>query len=247
MIRGSTLIATTVGAMLVLAGGGQSRNQETPPVLTGTVGPGFTISLLGPDGQPVTTLVEGTYSINVSDRAAVHDFHLFGPGVNQSTGVGDVMDTTWTVTLQPGGYAFVCDPHVGAAMRGTFSVVRATQLAAPLTKKQIVGTTVGTRGSGSFFATLTRNSSGSAALNWNLAFANLTGPATAADVHLGMPGRVGAVVVPLCTSCQTGSKGSADVPGSALQALLSGRAYVDVHTKRNPGGEIRGQLAVQGS
>ena len=247
MTRLSMLITATVGVVLVLAPGAQSRTQETVPVLTGTVGPGFTISLAGPDGQPVTTLVEGTYTINVSDRAAAHDFHLFGPGINQSTGVTDVVDTTWTVTLQPGGYAFVCDPHVGAGMRGTFSVVRATQLAAPLTKKQVVGTTPRTRGSGSFVATLTRNSSGGATLNWNLAFANLTGPPIAAHVHLGMPGRSGGVVVPLCTSCQSGSKGSADVPASALQGLLSGRAYVDVHTKRNPDGEIRGQLAVQGT
>ncbi|MDQ3823191.1 MAG: CHRD domain-containing protein [Actinomycetota bacterium] len=30
--------------------------------------------------------------------------------------------------------------------------------------------------------------------------------------------------------------------GAALAALESGRAYVNVHTRRNPAGEIRGQI-----
>jgi len=32
------------------------------------------------------------------------------------------------------------------------------------------------------------------------------------------------------------------VSGATLAALEAGRTYVNVHTKRNPGGEIRGQL-----
>jgi len=32
------------------------------------------------------------------------------------------------------------------------------------------------------------------------------------------------------------------VPAPVIAALEAGRAYVNVHTKRNPGGEIRGQL-----
>src|SRR4051812_1160507 len=245
MRKGSILAAAASCAALVLAAGGQSRTVDNP-VLTGTVGPGFSISLTDSKGQPVSAIVEGTYTINVSDRSSSHDFHLFGPNVNQSTGVTDTGDTTWTVTFGPGGYAFLCDPHVGGVMHGTFSVVPMTHLAAPLTKKQVAGTTPRTRGKGSFTATVTRSDTGSATLDWNLAFTGLTGPATAAHVHLGMPGRSGAIVIPLCTSCQSGAKGTADIPASALQALLTGRTYVNVHTKRNPGGEIRGQLYVQG-
>src|SRR4051794_20482681 len=95
-----TAAAAAVASMLVFAAGGQTAVADTAiPALTGSVGPGFLISLTGPDGQPVTSLVEGTYTINVSDKATVHDFHLFGPGVNQTTGVADTGDTTWTVNL----------------------------------------------------------------------------------------------------------------------------------------------------
>jgi plastocyanin len=245
MRKSSILVAAVGCAVLVFAAGGQGRSAENP-VLTATVGPGFTISLTGSDGQPVSNIVEGTYTINVSDRSNQHDFHLFGPNVNQSSGVTETGDATWTVTFGPGGYAFVCDPHTGGLMRGTFQVVPTTKLAAPLNKKEIAGTTPRTRGKGSFTATLTRSASGGATLNWNLAFASLTGPATAAHVHLGMPGRAGSIAIPLCTACQSGAKGTAAVPASALQALLTGRTYVNVHTKKNPGGEIRGQLYVQG-
>src|SRR5262245_20838603 len=133
-------VVLMAGVALVLAGGGQGRAADNP-VLTGVVGPAFTITLQGSDGQPVSTLVEGTYTINVSDRSSTHDFHLFGPGINQTTVVTETGDTAWTVNLTPGGYAFLCDPHVGGAMRGTFSVVPTTKLAAPLAKKQVVGQT----------------------------------------------------------------------------------------------------------
>ena len=52
----------------------------------------------------------------------------------------------------------------------------------------------------------------------------------------------GPVIVPLCAPCKSGAQGKATVDSSVLNALESGRAYVNVHTKKNPAGEIRGQL-----
>jgi hypothetical protein len=51
------------------------------------------------------------------------------------------------------------------------------------------------------------------------------------------------VIVPLCTACRSGAHGRTTVNESVLNALESGRTYVNVHTKKNPAGEIRGQIA----
>jgi hypothetical protein len=88
--------------------------------LQGSVGPGFTISLTQ-DGSDVTELAAGTYTIEVNDQADVHNFHLVGPGVDESTAVDEVGEKTFEVTLEAGEYTFVCDPHAGQ-MVGTFTV-----------------------------------------------------------------------------------------------------------------------------
>jgi plastocyanin len=73
--------------------------------LTGTVGPGFTISM------NKKTVKAGTYVITIHDLASIHDFHLSGPGVNKVTSVPGMGTTKWTVKLKKGTYHFVCDPH----------------------------------------------------------------------------------------------------------------------------------------
>ncbi len=88
--------------------------------LQGKVGPGFDISLTQ-DGQPVSTLAPGTYTLTVDDEADIHDFHLSGPGVDVSTGVSEKGTRTFTITLQAGTYHFQCDPHA-SSMHGDFTV-----------------------------------------------------------------------------------------------------------------------------
>jgi hypothetical protein len=88
--------------------------------LNGTVGPGFTISLTQ-GGKHVSKLKAGTYTIVVADKAAIHDFHLSGPGVDKKTSVGGQGTTTWKLTLKKGTYHYQCDPHA-TMMNGSFSV-----------------------------------------------------------------------------------------------------------------------------
>ncbi len=73
------------------------------------------------NGVRVSHLIPGTYVIEVRDRSSIHNFHLTGPGVNQTTTVAFTGTQTWTVTLAAGTYLFVCDPHA-TTMRGTFTV-----------------------------------------------------------------------------------------------------------------------------
>jgi plastocyanin len=98
-----------------------TSSSETGTTLQGSVGPGFEISLTGSDGQAVSTLTAGEYTIDVNDQADIHNFHLTGPGVDEMTDVGGTGTTTWTVTLQDGSYHFQCDPH-SSTMNGDFEV-----------------------------------------------------------------------------------------------------------------------------
>jgi plastocyanin len=95
---------------------------ETSPstALQGSVGPGFEISLTE-NGQAVTSLTAGSYTIDVNDQSDIHNFHLTGPGVDKMTEVGQVETETFEVELQPGTYSFVCDPHA-SSMNGSFEV-----------------------------------------------------------------------------------------------------------------------------
>jgi CHRD domain-containing protein len=99
---------------------------------------------------------------------------------------------------------------------------------------------------GSFAAGLTRTSSGGK-LAWRLTFHGLTGAAIAAHVHMGKPGKAGPIAVALCGPCRSGQRGSAKLKSRTVTALLTGAAYVNVHTTKNPGGEIRGQVRKGGT
>ena len=89
--------------------------------LTGTVGPGFSIRLLDANGAAVQRVDTGVYEIVVDDQSEEHNFHLRGPGVDVTTGVEEIGQKTFTVTLRDGRYTFVCDPHA-TQMNGSFDV-----------------------------------------------------------------------------------------------------------------------------
>jgi hypothetical protein len=91
--------------------------------------------------------------------------------------------------------------------------------------------------SGHFAATLTGTT-----LKWTLTFGHLSGPAMAAHVHTGARGVSGPVIIPLCGPCHSPLSGSATPTAVQIAALKAGKTYVNVHTAKNPGGEVRGQV-----
>lgn len=114
----SVLAAGTVAAAAIAA-----PAQVAAPAakrLVGTVGPGFTITLTS-GGAAVKHLRAGTYDVVVRDRSPIHNFDLAGPGVRRKTDVAKTGTTVWKVTLKPGLYRFVCDPHK-QFMKGSFTV-----------------------------------------------------------------------------------------------------------------------------
>ena len=113
-------------------------------------------------------------------------------------------------------------------------------IAAKLTAKEEVPPQAvkNANGAGSFTGDITGSK-----LTWTLKYSGLTGPATAAHIHLGAMGASGAVVVPLCGPCKSTMKGTATLSHALLKDLKVHKLYVNVHTAKNPNGEIRGQLS----
>jgi hypothetical protein len=109
-----------LGTAAALFAPGRAAGENTK--LFGTVGPSFSIIVRDAAGARVTQLDPGTYDIVVEDLSEEHNFHLFGPGVDEATAVDETgTTTTWTVTLVEGRYRYVCDPHSGL-MFGAFTV-----------------------------------------------------------------------------------------------------------------------------
>lgn len=90
--------------------------------LSGTVGPGFTITLTQ-GGTKVKTLKAGTYTFAINDKSSSHSFGLDGPNgfAKDFTSVAFKGSKTFTVTLKKGSYKFYCQPHE-ASMFGKFIV-----------------------------------------------------------------------------------------------------------------------------
>lgn len=171
---------------------------------------------------------------------------LCAPCTSPASGRASV-DATVLAALQTGG-AYVnvhTDRNRAGEIRGQVGV--SAPLRTALTARKEVPKPTGNvgRATGSFVATVTTEGT-TGAVTWRVTFARLTGPALAAHIHIGRAGRAGPVAVPLCAPCRNGQRGTAVVNATALAALEAGRGYVNIHTRRNQAGEIRGQLPAAG-
>jgi plastocyanin len=119
MRKRSLLLGAVAATALATAGGGSA---DAAKIVNGTVGPDFTIGL-AIQGKKVTKLKAGTpYRFVIRDRAAIHDFHLTGPGLDRVlTSVPFTGTKSFVLRLKKGSYRFVCDPHSGI-MHGRFQV-----------------------------------------------------------------------------------------------------------------------------
>ena len=117
------------------------------------------------------------------------------------------------------------------------------------------------RGSGSFRARINDTT-----IEWQLSYGGLEGVPAVAHVHVGQKGANGGVSAFFCggagkppcppSGTISGVITAADVLGPAgqgvaageiedlIRAMRAGVTYVNVHTSKHPGGEIRGQVNV---
>lgn len=103
----------------------------------------------------------------------------------------------------------------------------------------------GATGSATFVVDL-----GTGAITGSVTFNNLSTPATGAHIHQAAAGINGGVIVPLAGG-DGATSGVYNVPANAvpltaaqITALKANGLYVNVHSVRNAGGEIRGQITV---
>ena len=168
---------------------------------------------------------------------------LCGPCTSPASGTTNI--TTAVLDAIHNGTAYA-NVHTGrnraGEIRGQIGVTASVRTS--LSARQSVPRPKGNvrRASGAFTATVTKEGA-SGTIAWRLTFKRLTGRATAAHIHLGRRGKAGRVIVSLCGPCRNGSRGKATVQASVLNALETGGTYVNIHTRRNKAGEIRGQIA----
>jgi hypothetical protein len=99
---------------------------------------------------------------------------------------------------------------------------------------------VTTGGTGSIDTTFDKSTN---VLTWTVTYAGLSGPVTAGHFH--GPAAAGAnagVAVPFTGSLSSPISGKATLTAAQVADLTAGRWYVNLHTAKHPGGEIRGQL-----
>jgi hypothetical protein len=160
----------------------------------------------------------------------------------QSYGVGQVdlgnaLRVNVTATNANGTTSASSSASVIAAIAATHTLT--ARFGAVLRASQELTRPIGTssQATGRFTARLSGKT-----LSWSLTFSHLSSRPTSAGLQKGLRGTVGTAFKTLCRSCYTGSHGTLTLTASQLDAMLRGRAYVNIRTARNPGGEIRGQL-----
>ncbi len=113
------LVAVAAAAVVtaVLA----SASFAATPRLTGTVGPGYTITLTS-GGKKVTKLKAGKYTFVITDKSSMHSYGLDGPNgfAKDFTSVSFKGTKTFTLTLKAGKYKYYCTPHE-SSMFGNFT------------------------------------------------------------------------------------------------------------------------------
>jgi hypothetical protein len=263
------LVAVSASLALIVAGGAGARSQATRvqvaaamnaaderPVPRGDVGAArgtFKATLTKSDAGAALDW-ELTFS-NLSGPAVAAHIHiadrgqpgpvvvpLCAPCTSGASGTANINATVLSAIENDRAYVNVHTAlNPAGEIRDQVSPVASVSTTLLATKERPKPKGNVRRARGTFTATITKQGT-AGVVAWRLTFSRLTGRAVAAHIHRGQPGRAGPVIAALCAPCRNGVRGRATVGASVLAALESGRAYVNIHTARNPAGEVRGQI-----
>jgi plastocyanin len=141
---------------------------------------------------------------------------------------------------------FHTQAHPAGEIRGQIGPVT---LAAQLTGDQEAPNPVQTNATGSAIVRLNNTQDQITVLVRTTGLQNVT----AAHIHVGAVGQAGPIIFPLDHNATTQTLTAANLQAQpaqgintfddAINALLSGNAYINFHTQAHPAGEIRGQIA----
>lgn len=249
-------------------GGPLTGAQEVLPVVTAATGEATVV--LAPDDSVIWYVV--TYS-GLSGPAVAAHIHAGAVGVNGgvilplTVAASPMTGTLTAANFTPSGAITTYAEAVAAIKAGATYVnvhtaanpggeIRAQVVAkgnahfATLTGAQEVSP-VTTTATGQGWVVISTDTT---TITYFVSFTGLSGPVAASHIHLGNVGVNGGVMLPLTasvspmtgtlTSANFAAQGSVTTFAGALAAITAGGTYINVHTAANPGGEIRGQLAV---
>ena len=249
-------------------GGPLTGAQEVPPVATAATGEGTAV--VSADGATITYIV--TYT-GLSGAVTAAHIHTGASGVAGgvilplTAGPSPMVGTLTAANFSASGAITTFAEAVTALRAGTtyFNLHTAANPGGEI-RGQIVAKgdaylaslagfqenpPVTTSGTGSGLVVISTDAS---TITYLVTYSGLSGAPTAAHIHTGAVGVNGGVILPLTAgpSPMTGTLTSANFSASgpvtdfagAVAAIRAGTTYFNVHTGANPGGEIRGQIAV---
>ena len=245
-------------------------SQEVPPVTTTATGTGsFTLS------SDLTSLKWTVTYQGLSGTLSAAHFHtsptgINGPVVKPIAGSGGAasatLSGTWTSTdaSAPLTQALVeslltgriyinfhTTANPGGEVRGQLILETGLHFTANLTGSQENPPLTGNQGgTGAFTLNPSRTS-----LQYDVSYRDMSGPITAGHFHTADSGRNGPVVKPITSAGPaaatlsgqwTTSDATQPLTAALVDSLIVGKVYVNFHTSTNPGGEVRGQLRLNG-
>ena len=244
--------------------------QEVPPVAVTATGTGsFTLS------SDLTQLKWTVTYQGLSGTLSAAHFHtgpigIAGPVVKPIAGSGGAVSATlsgtWTSTdaTAPLTEALVeslltgrvyinfhTSAHPGGEVRGQLVLETGLHFTASISGAQENPPVAGIQGgTGAFTLDPTRTK-----MQWDVSYRDLSGSITAAHFHTADSGSNGPVVrnisaagpaAATLSGVWASTDASQPLTAALVDSLMAGRVYVNFHTSTNPGGEMRGQLRLNG-
>jgi CHRD domain len=238
-VRGQVVASLTTRFAAVLNGA-----QETPPNPSTATGTG--IAFLHEPSNRVVYTVSTNGLVNVT-AAHIHQAPatVAGPVIvplngipGQYCGVSDRLTAAQVTALKANGMYF--NVHTAAFPNGEIRgqmILGVDDFGGPMTGAQETPPNAST---GTGHATVQLQPNGT--LTYSVVVAGMTGPPTAAHIHMGAIGIAGPVIIPLSggPAVYTGTSGV--LTTTQINDLRNGLYYANVHTAVFPNGELRGQL-----